>query len=120
MAFAHKNLPRFTAFFAVGRGRFYFAGSLRKRLFLSGAAEAAFGSCGFAEFVCRFKFGFCDGGEDHLRYAVSGLYREVFFSEVYQDYSDFAAVVGVYCAGRVEDGDAVLEGEALRGRTCAS
>ena len=57
-------------------------------LLLPRAAEAAFGPCGFAQFVDYFKFGFCDRGEDHLRYAVAGLYDKVLFAEIYQDFID--------------------------------
>ncbi len=46
--------------------------------------------------------------------------EEFLFAEIDQQDLHFAAIIAVYRSGRVEAGDAVLEGEAGTGRICAS
>jgi len=71
-----------------------------------------------APLVCRSVRGFGEGGvfdlvEDHLGYFFRlFLFRSCFLVQVDQDHADLAAVGGVYGAGGVQDGDAVLEGES--------
>ena len=52
--------------------------------------------------LAEFKLRLYDGGDNHLRDAVSTLDRYWFLSEVDQQDFDDASIIAVYCAGRVQ------------------
>lgn len=89
-------------------------------LVLPRAAEAAFAAGGDGEVGSFSKSRVFDFVEDHLGDFFAFFYFVGGFGvEVDEDDADFAAVGGVYGAGGVEDGEAMLEGEAGLGADLA-
>ena len=80
-------------------------------LFFAGVAEAAFATFGGREGFDREPFGSFVACDDHLAYAVAVVDSEWVGTEVDQYNADFATIVGIDCAGSVEDCDAIFDSE---------
>jgi hypothetical protein len=59
-------------------------------------------------------------GRDQLRDPLPAPHLERLLPQIGEDHLHFAAIVAVDRAGRVEAGDAVLQRQPERGRTCTS
>ena len=90
-----------------------------ERLFFAGVAETAVFADGAVELLDRLPGDVGVGCDHHLSDAVAVVDGEVVFTEVDEDYAYLAAVVGIDSAGGVDDGYAVVEGEAGAGANLA-
>lgn len=54
-------------------------------------------------------------GNYHLGYALAVVYDERLIAQVDQNHADLSAIVGIYCAWRIQHGDAMLYGESASG-----
>ena len=106
------GVAAFSGRFVVETGE---TGGAESRTPLSAAAavsESAFAALRVVERLHGLPFGHFVAGDHELRDAFAVGHGEGLGGEVDQDNADFAPVVGVDRAGRVEQGDAVLEGQA--------
>ena len=79
------------------------------------AAETAGVAFGFCEGIRGFPGDLFVAGDDHLGDAFAGFYGLWLVGEVDDDALDFAAVVAVDRSGRVEHGEAAIDGQAAAG-----
>ena len=70
--------------------------------------KSACSAFGFVKFLHLNPFGLLVAGNDHLANAFAVLNLEIFGRKVDEDYANFTAIVGIDCAGSVENRDAVL------------
>ena len=71
-------------------------------------SKSACSAFGFVKFLHLNPFGLFVAGNDHLANAFAVLNLEIFGRKVDEDYTYFTAIVGIDCAGSVENRDAVL------------
>ena len=81
-------------------------------LLLSSVSETAGTALGVRQLFHLNNLRLLVAGDDHLGDALAVAYDEILLREVYQYHTYLAAVVGVDGAGRVEDGDALLQCQA--------
>ena len=91
----------------LGAGLHFFNSLLVSRM-----SEAPVAASGVVELLDGHPLCVGDARDDELRDARAALHHERLFPHVRHDHADLAAVGGVYGAGGVQDGDAVLQGQA--------